>query len=353
MQNTYEKSVELMLFEELLAIPSPSGREEELADFVSNRLSLWGYQPETDLSGNVIVRIEGKDPGGPLCCLAAHLDEIGLVVSRLDTCGIIRVKPSGGLLPWKIGERPVELLGDHRTVTGLLCMGSGHVTNSENKTLDWENVTLQTGLSEEDLEQAGIRPGTLIVPLRDGLGPVLMGPQDDALVAAWTFDDRMGVVALMRLLEIIKIQGIQPHNPMLIAFTVQEEIGGAGAMALAQFEKPDVFIAIDGCPIPPDVNLKLDGRPGIWSKDRRHQYDQKLLAFICECAKVAGTELQPVVFDAAASDASMVASVGGARRTACFGHVRENSHGYELARLSVFENVVKTLVQFVKDWQSE
>jgi hypothetical protein len=36
---------------------------------------------------------------------------------------------------------------------------------------------------------------------------------------------------------------------------------------------------------------------------------------------------------------------------ACFGHVRENSHGYEVARLSVFQNVVNTLVQFMTAWE--
>jgi len=58
-----------------------------------------------------------------------------------------------------------------------------------------------------------------------------------------------------------------------------------------------------------------------------------------------------VAYDATASDASMVSSVGAAPRVGCFGHVRENSHGYEVARLSVFDNVLKTLLQFVTHWE--
>jgi putative aminopeptidase FrvX len=60
--------------------------------------------------------------------------------------------------------------------------------------------------------------------------------------------------------------------------------------------------------------------------------------------------LQPVAYDGAASDASLVYAAGSVQRIACFGHVRENSHGYEVARLSVFEHVVRTLVQFVCTW---
>src|SRR5262249_14894529 len=43
--------------------------------------------------------------------------------------------------------------------------------------------------------------------------------------------------------------------------------------------------------------------------------------------------------------------VGGTSRVACFGHVRESSHGYEVARLSGFENVYRTLMQFITDWE--
>jgi putative aminopeptidase FrvX len=176
----------------------------------------------------------------------------------------------------------------------------------------------------------------------------LFGSQSDPLVAAWTFDDRMGAVALLRLLEKLRRQDFPPAQPLLIAFTVHEEGGGHGAKALAQRERPDFFIAVDGCPIPPGAPLLLDGRPGIWTKDRVAVYDQGLVVALCEAARAAGTELQPVVYDSAASDASLVYSVGGAGRVACFGHVRENSHGYEVSRLSVFDHMLDTLVQFVK-----
>ena len=54
---------------------------------------------------------------------------------------------------------------------------------------------------------------------------------------------------------------------------------------------------------------------------------------------------------AAFSDASKAYEVGAADRVATLGQVRENSHGYEVARLSVFDNLLKTLVQFLKTWK--
>lgn len=343
----------LSLFRDLLAVPAPSGREEHLAAVVCEKLKAWGYQPETDGAGNVLVRLDGRSPGAPLCCFAAHTDEIGIVVTKIEPDGTLRVDKSGGLYPWKLGEGPVTIIGDEQTITGVLSMGSTHTAAAGKEAIQWQDVRVLTGLSPAHLEAAGIRPGAAGVPTRERCGPVVFGDEADPLLAAWTFDDRMGVVALLRLLEAMQRDGLRPYYPTLVAFTVHEEIGGNGAKALAQREQPEIFIAIDGCPTPPEAALKLDGRPGIWSKDRLAHYDRRLIGALSQAAAAAGTELQPAVYNNAASDASLVAYAGAAPRVACFGHVRENSHGYEVARLSVFDNVLNTLLHFVTTWQGD
>ncbi len=196
-----------------------------------------------------------------------------------------------------------------------------------------------------------MRTGSTAVPTRERRGPVVFGDPADPLVAAWTFDDRMGCVALLRLLEALKREDTRPARPTIVAFTVHEEGGCYGARVLAQRERPEVFIAIDGCPMPPGSGLKLDGRPGTWSKDRAVHFDQRLVAALCDAAERAGTSLYTPVYDGAFSDASAVYQVGAAERVATVGHVRENSHGYEVARLSVFDNLLATLVEFVRGWE--
>ena len=184
-------------------------------------------------------------------------------------------------------------------------------------------------------------------------GPFLFGDETDPLIAAWTFDDRAGVMTLLRLLNRLQQENIQPQQPTLFAFVSSEEIGGHGAKHLARHEKPEVFVAVDGSPIPAGVPLQLDGRPAAWSKDRLASYDQRLLRHLSQAARAAGTELQTAVYEGAASDASLLAYAGLAPRIACFGHVRENSHGYEVARLSVFDNVLNTLVEFTRRWEGD
>ena len=340
----------LTLFTELLAAPAPSSREEGVAALVRAKLDGWGYTHQTDGAGNVCVRLAGRKPDGPLCCFASHMDEIGMVVTRVEADGSLRVDRSGGLYAWKHGEGPVEILGDEGTITGVLSMGSTH-TAATNQAIEWSHVRVLTGLSPTQLAAMGVRPGSLAVPARSVCGPVVFGDPADPLVGAWTFDDRMGVVALLRLLETLKQDNLQPNLPTLVAFTVSEEVGGLGAKIVARREQPEVFIAVDGCPMPPGSPLQLDSRPGIWSFDSSAPYDQRLVRDLRQAASAVGTELQPVAYARAASDASLVYAAGLTQRIACFGHVRENSHGYEVARLAVFDNVLKTLVQFVTTWE--
>ncbi|MBK8903781.1 MAG: M20/M25/M40 family metallo-hydrolase [Anaerolineaceae bacterium] len=340
----------LQLFSELL-VASPSGREAALAAVVRQKLTGWDIAHEQDGMGNVIVRLDGRSPQSPLILYAAHMDEIGLVVTKINGNGSLQVNKSGGLMPWKLGEGPVEILGDKETIVGVLSMGSTHRADAASQAVTWDDVRVMTGLTPAQLKAAGVRPGSTGVPIRERRGPVLFGDPADPLVGAWTFDDRMGVVALLRLLETMKREGIRPFHPTVIAFTVSEEVGGHGAKSLALREQPEIFISVDGAPMPPEADLQLDGRPAIWSKDRLGHYDQPLLQALCQAALDAGTELQPVVYESAASDASLVYYAGGAQRIACMGQVRANSHGYEVARLAVFDHMLNTLVQFVRDFE--
>ena len=334
----------LSLINDLLDVPAPSGREAGLAALIRRRLRRWGYEPETDPAGNVLVRLPGP---GPTRCVASHLDEIGLVVTAVEEDGVLRVHRSGGLHPWKLGEGPLAILGDERSVSGVLSMGSTHRRDADQQSIGWDDVRVLTGLSVQQLAEAGVRPGSTAVPTRERRGPLLFGDPDDPLVGAWTFDDRAGVAVLLRFLQQLAEEGTGPRQQTVVAFTVREEEGGHGAKLLCRREQPAVFIAVDGCPIPPGVPLVLDGRPGIWSKDRLAHYDQQLLVELMAAAEAAGTGLQPVVYESAASDASLVFAAGAAPRVACFGHVRANSHGYEVARLAVFDHVLATLRHYL------
>jgi len=337
------------LFETLL-VPSPSGSETELAEVIKSHLEKIGTRYETDPAGNLMVKLPGTDPDAPLIIYAAHMDEIGMVVTQLNDDGVLRVTRSGGLEPWKLGEGPVDVFGDNGVVKGVFSMGSTHTKETSEKAITWNDICVLTGITRDELNSHGVRPGSPVLPTRERRGPELFGPADDPLVGAWTFDDRMGCVVLLELIRSMQEKAFQPSHPTIIAFTTQEEIGGHGSKYLVRTLDPEIFISVDGVPMPPGTDLQLDGRPGIWTKDRNAQYDPGLIRALMKSAMEAGTELQPAVFDSTASDASMASYSLGIPRIACLGHVRENSHGYEVARLSVFKNLINTLLTFIKSF---
>ncbi len=337
----------LKLLNQLLDVPSPPGREEQMAAIVKEHLDAMGFEHEQDPAGNILVRLPGRQPDKGVAMFASHMDEIAITVTQIEEDGRLRVIRSGGLLPWKIGECPVEIVGDKGSLTGLISFGSTHTGNTKAQRLEWKDACILTDLTPQELAEKGIRIGSSAVPVRSHRGPHLFGNPNDPLVAAWTFDDRMGVVTLLRLLESIKKKNVTPIRPTNIAFTIQEEGGCHGAAVLAHRERPEIFVAVDGCPMPPEAALKLDGRPAVWSKDQAVHFDQRLVRQLLAAAEKAGTQLQQAVYEYAYSDASRAFASGAVPRTVTVGHVRENSHGYEVARLSCFDNLLKTLETFI------
>lgn len=333
----------LRLFSELLDIPCPSGHEDRLAAHLRLRLQSMGFEPEVDAAGNVIVRVPGQEPARATICYAAHMDEIGMTVTQIHADGSLRVEPLGGLIPWKIGETAVTILGDKSDITGMLSLGSGHSRAVVDAGPNWGTAKIITGQSPQSLASQGIRVGSPAVPARNVRGPFVFGRDSFPWVGAWTFDNRLAIVSCLQALSDMKAQGTTPLSPVTIAFTVEEEIGCLGAKVLAQRERPDIFIAVDGSPLVPECPIALDGRPGIRSRDRVATHDQTLLQEICQISLDAGIELQPVVYGDAASDASHVYSIGASARVACLGYVRDSSHGFEVTPLQTFDSLTATL----------
>ena len=338
----------LNLFSDLLDTPSPSGHEAAMAAVLTTKLTQMDYCPELDAAGNLLVRIEGQDASRPTLCFAAHMDEIGMTITQIYADGSLGVDRLGGLLPWKLGEKPIMIIGDDAQIQGAFSLGSGHSKSVVQAGPSWTSARIITALSPEALADQGIRVGASAVPARAVRGPFVFGSDASPWVSAWTFDNRLAIVAVLQALQELKEKQIQPQSSLLIAFTVEEEIGCLGAKVLAQRERPDLFIAIDGSPLVPECAIALDGRPGIRSRDRLATYDQELLREICQLSTTTGIDLQPVVYAGAASDASAVYAVGAAPRIACLGYVRASSHGCEITPLSTFDQLratVSTLFQ--------
>lgn len=339
----------------MLQIPCPSGREQRMAQHLSERLRALGAEPQLDGQGNLWVDVAGRE-AGPGVAIASHTDEIAMVVTAVAPDGTLRVARSGGLYPFKLGEGPVVLVGSQTDVPAHLSFGSGHTSdptdpvaqfNSGSRGITWPDCHLITGLSPEELTARGVRVGTCAVPAAAGRGPTVFGPAADPLVSAWLFDNRGGSLTLLQLLAWLQAAGVKPRRTLHLCFLVQEESGLLGARGWVRRNQVETFVAVDSTPMPRGVDLALDGRPATWSRDAHVHFDQGLIGDLAQAATRAGTDLQYAVYSAAASDATGVLQVGGAERCATIGYPRQNSHGYEVVRWSVFQYLTATLGQWV------
>jgi putative aminopeptidase FrvX len=113
----------LRILSELILVPAPPGREEMMASVICEKLAAWGIDSETDASGNVLVRLSGQNQANPKIILAAHMDEVAMIVTAIEDNGNLRVGPSVGLHPCKLGECQVVIMTDkEQAVSGLFPM---------------------------------------------------------------------------------------------------------------------------------------------------------------------------------------------------------------------------------------
>lgn len=329
------------LIGQLVLRHSPSGCEEEIDAFLMQQLLALELEHWQDEAGNIIARIPGRN-GSRAVAITAHKDEIGAIVKSIASDGHVQVRKLGGAFPWVYGEGIVDLLGDRRTIHGVLSSGSRHVSHEspqkcyqDEKPLTWESVWVDTKLSKTELEAAGIRPGTRMVVGKHRKAPFRLGPY----IASYTLDNKASVAILLRLAEQVK----DPEADVYLVFSAKEEVGAIGAMYLTQRQRIDALIALEICPKSAEYPVAADTAPTLVSQDGHGLYDEHLNRDIVGVAGSLGIETQFVVLSGFGSDASLVMKNGHVPRTACLGFPTDNTHGYEIAHLAAIEGCLKIL----------
>ena len=158
----------LELVRELTRLPGPPGQEEAVRAAVIAHAERLNCFHETDARGNLLLSLPGATrlPEKPEIVVMAHLDEIALMVVRVEGDGRLVVTNLGGLFPWKWGEGPVQILASPTPLDGVLSFGSIHTTDpsstasaARERALTWADTHVFTGLSAEELARQGVAGG--------------------------------------------------------------------------------------------------------------------------------------------------------------------------------------------------
>src|SRR4051812_13925159 len=82
-----------------------------------------GLKHRADAKGNLLV-----GSSDPKIVVTAHMDEVAMIVRRIEIDGRLTVGPLGGLFPWKLGEGPVQVLATE-PLNGVISFGSIHTAD--------------------------------------------------------------------------------------------------------------------------------------------------------------------------------------------------------------------------------
>ncbi|GAX42850.1 peptidase M42 family protein [Tolypothrix sp. NIES-4075] len=332
------------IIEELVMHHSPSGVETEINRFLMQRFATLGVQVWCDRADNIIAKIPGKNPERAIA-ITGHKDEIGAIVKTVGDEGRVEVRRLGGSFPWVYGEGVVDLLGDTETISGVLSFGSRHVSHEspqkvqqEDTPVKWENAWIETKCSAEELEAAGIRPGTRMVIGKHRKHPVRLKNH----IASYTLDNKASVAILLALAERVK----QPAVDVYLVASAKEEVGAIGALFFSQNQQLDAMIALEICPLSKEYPIEDGESPVILSQDAYGIYDETLNGQLRHSAKQLDMSVQLATLSQFGSDASIAMKFGHVGRAACLAFPTQNTHGYEIAHLGAIANCIDLLQAF-------
>lgn len=295
---------------QLATLCTPPGSEQEAADWVRSQLA--GLEPTTDRTGQLAYRF---GPAGEVrLMVSAHLDEVGLVVSRIEADGYVRLLRIGGIPERVLPGLRVRFLGRHGAVCGVIGLKAHHLTQAHEKYVakPTEELYADLGLTTaEEVRASGVEVGTRVTyePSWTELG--------DDRVATKGLDNRLGVVALVELAKRLRERPLD--QGVVIAFTTQEEFHVRGTLALTARFRPAALVNLDVSPATdtPDTgeycSVRLGGGPvlNLLSFHGRGTLgglipDQNLVTLVEHAAEQAGVPLQRETIIGLITDAAFV-----------------------------------------------
>jgi putative aminopeptidase FrvX len=236
------------LLQELSEAVGVSGREDAVRQIIYEAVKPHVDQVQVDALGNVITLKQGRGKDRLKVMVAAHMDEVGLMITDHQGNGSLKFRPVGGLLAPMLAGKRVQVGPDR--VPGVIGLVPIHLTKRDagQKSVTMDALAIDVGASNKEAAQGVAKVGDVAAFLTSfvDLGPTVMGK---------AFDDRAGCAALIDL-----VRGEPFSFDLYAVFTVQEEVGLRGARVAAYTVEPDAAIALD-CTPANDMPKKKDASP--------------------------------------------------------------------------------------------
>ena len=330
----FDERYTLDVFQQLLSVDSTTGQYQAVQEKAAELIRAAGFEPSFTHKGGILADLGGE--GSPLI-ITAHLDDIGLMVRRINPDGTLNVCPVGGLYPFYCVTENVRVYtGNGNVLTGTVCRtpNSIHVTEEElRKNLGDFRTNVCVVLDHpvktaDDTRALGVETGDYIA-----LEPrfTLSG----SYIKSRFIDDKACAAVLLNLMKAVRENNLPLKRKVIAYFACYEEIGH-GTAWLPDGVKD--ILALDIAPTGPDQNSE-EHKVSVFAKDSRFPYHSGMTAELREAARKAGVDYVMDVFTphyGSDGDGSVLA--GYDIRHAAIGPGTANSHGYERTHVDGLQN---------------
>ena len=300
-----------MLLRKLSEARGVSGDEAAVREIVLEAVQSHVDEHHVDALGNLIclrkARREGSD-GPSKVMLAAHMDEIGLMVTGINSDGSLRFEPVGGIDDRVLLSK--QVLVGQKAVAGVIGYKPIHLISASErrKVADIKKAGIDIGANSASEAEALVSPGDYVT-FRTRFEVLSEGGL--RTVKGKAFDDRAGCAVLAELLE-----GDYAFD-LYAVFTAQEEVGLRGARVAAYAVQPDVAFVLEGTicdDLPKDRDdspvTEVGKGPAITFMDSSFIADAGLVRLLIQTAEREGIPFQFKRAAAGGTDAGAIHLAG-------------------------------------------
>ena len=287
----------------------PSGYEDPVRDYIMEQAGPFADRMEITANGTLLVHKKGRVRPKHRVMLAAHMDEVALILKSVDEDGFLKFRTVGGIDRRVLPGKPVYV-GEKR-IPGVIGMKPIHLTTDEEreKVPEIKELYIDIGAETKEAAEKLVREGDYI-----GFDPKFL-ELENGFVCSKAIDDRIGCAVMLELLrEELPVDSC-------FAFTVQEEIGSRGAFGAAFRLKPEIAMVLEGTSAADVLGRRNDARicvplkgPVLSLADKGTVYDRGLFRLLRSLAEERGIGWQVKTRLAGSTDAKAFQATGAGCR---------------------------------------
>lgn len=302
--------VNIPLLKKISETPGVSGFEQKIRECIIDEIKPYVDSISVDNLGNIVAFRKGRESKKMM--IAAHMDEIGFIVSHIDDNGFLRFIPLGGFDPKTLTSQRVIVHGT-KDIVGVMGSKPIHIMSEDErgKAVKITDFFIDLGMTKDEVMKY-VSVGTPITRERE---LIEMGD----CVNGKSLDNRISVYVLIEALKAVSSQALAYDT--YAVFTVQEEVGLRGAQVATFNIEPDFGLAIDTTIAfdvpgsqPHEQVTKLGNGAAIKIMDSSVITDQRIVAFLKRIADQSDIKWQPELLPAGGTDTAQLQKMvkGGA-----------------------------------------